>query len=267
MRIHLSTAGAVRLSNVSDFGRLDVWVEPQPSDMLERAIRRLGSRQGTQHIWVSPSVLRFLSGCAGDPEWEGGFARMIAYAQQHGWVNAHGELRVHMMQASHDAVVSVADFKAAMRALPAGICAVTTGQGNDVAGMIVSSLTSVSAEPPMVGFFTHQASSFTEPLMRSGGFVANVLGEKHAEVMAHFLSASQGLSRFSKGDWSEGVNHRPVLTDALASLECDVVWTQALGTHQLIVGKVRQTACSDATPMVYFNAATHRIEKYVCEFA
>jgi len=259
MRIHLSNAGAVRLNDPSDFRRLDVLVDPQPKDMLERAIQQLGRREDAQHIRVSPSVLRFMSGLGGDPEWEAGFARMLAYAQQQGWVNDQGDVRVHLVQEQHDAVVSVADFKAAMRALPAGICAVTAGQGDEAAGMIVSSLTSVSAEPPMVAFFAHQSSSFTAPLLRSGGFVANVLGEKHNTVMSQFLSAPQGPARFSKGAWVEGASGRPVLADALASMECDIVWTQALGTHHLIVGKVRHTACTDATPVVHYNAATHRI--------
>lgn len=263
MRIHLSNAGAVRLNDPSDFRRLDVLVDPQPQDMLERSIRRLGLREDAEHIRVSPSVLRFLSGLGGQPEWEDGFAKMLAYAGQHGWVDDHGDVRVHLVQQPCDEVVSLADFKAAMRALPAGICAVTTGQGDEVAGLIVSSLTSVSAEPPMIAFFAHQASSFTGPLLRSGGFVANVLGEEHHEVMSQFLSAAQGPARFAKGAWTEGAHRRPVLSDALASLECDIVWTQVLGTHHLIVGKVRKTACSDATPVVHFNATTHRIAAIV----
>lgn len=259
MRIHLSNAGAVRLNDPADFRRLDVLVDPQPEDMLERAIQGLGRREDADHIRVSPSVLRFMSGMGGQAEWEEGFARMLAYAQQHGWVDALGDVRVHLVQESADAVVSVADFKTAMRALPAGICAVTTGQGQEVAGMIVSSLTAVSAEPPMIGFFAHQTASFTEPLLRTGRFVANVLGETHQDVMAQFLNTPQGPARFSKDRWTQGSHHIPVLTDALASLECDIVWTQVLGTHHLIVGKVRKTACSDATPVVHFNAATHRI--------
>jgi flavin reductase (DIM6/NTAB) family NADH-FMN oxidoreductase RutF len=259
MRIHLSNVGAVRLNDPADFRRLDVLVDPQSSDMLERAIQSLGRREDTQHIRVAPSVLRFLSGQGGQPEWEAGFANMLAYARQQGWIDEGGDVRVHLVQESDDAVVSAADFKAAMRALPAGICAVTTGQDEEVAGMIISSFTSVSAEPPMVGFFAHQASSFTEPLLRSGGFVANVLGEEHHAVMSQFLSAPQGPARFASDAWSQGISRMPVLTDALASLECDIVWTQALGTHHLIVGKVRKTTCSLATPMVHFNAATHRI--------
>ena len=263
MRIHLSNAGAVRLNDPADFRRLDVLVDPQSCDMLERSIQRLGRREDDQHIRVSPSVLRFLSGQGGQSEWETGFANMLAYARRQGWIDEGGDVRVHLVQESDDVVVSAADFKAAMRALPAGICAVTTGQDDEVAGMIVSSFTSVSAEPPMVGFFAHQASSFTEPLLRSGGFVANVLGEEHHAVMSQFLNAPQGPARFGSGTWSQGTSRMPVLSDALASLECDIVWTQTLGTHHLIVGKVRKTTCSPATPMIHFNAATHRLAALV----
>lgn len=263
MRIHLSNAGSVRLNESLDFRRLDVLVDPQSSEMLEKSIRSLGYREDEQHIRVAPSVLRFMSGMGGQSDWEEGFARMMAYAIERGWVNAQGDIRAHLVQESVDNLVSVADFKAAMRALPSGICAVTTGQGLDVAGMVVSSLTSVSAEPPMIGFFAHQTSSFIDPLLRSGGFVANVLGEEHHAVMSNFLQSPQGATRFSIGSWTQGEYLRPVLTDAMASLECDIVWTQALGTHHLIVGKVRKTACSKATPVVHFNAATHRIAALV----
>ncbi|MNR54409.1 FMN reductase (NADH) RutF [compost metagenome] len=51
----------------------------------------------------------------------------------------------------------------------------------------------------------------------------------------------------------------PVLPDALASIECDIVCTEMLGTHDLIVGKIRRTACREAPPVINFNAATHRI--------
>jgi len=259
MRIHLSNTGTVSLREPQDFKRLDVLVDPQPPEALERAIQRIGHRESEQHVRVAPSVLRFMSGLAGDAEWEAGFARMLDYARRSGWVDEHGEVRAHLSHAQGDEVVSVADFKAAMRALPAGISAVTTGQGEGVAGMIVSSLTSVSAEPPLIGFFAHQASSFTEPLMNSQRFVANVLGEEHHQVMSCFLQAPQGRARFATGCWTETDAQPPVLSDALASLECEVVWTQPLGTHHLVVGKVKRATCSPASPVVHFNAGTHRL--------
>lgn len=257
MRIHLTNAGAITLREPTVFDQLDVLIDPQPPEHLAQAIARIGHREGEQHVRLAPSVLRFLSGHAGQPAWEAGFAAMLAYAQRQGWVNAQGEVRAHLSFHDDDAVVTVDDFKAAMRALPAGITAVTTAQGGQVAGMIVSSLTSISAEPPMVGFFAHQNSSMHAPLLQSGRFVANVLGQAHARVMSDFLSVPQGRGRFRSGQWLDSAHGVPVLQDALASMVCDVVCTQALGTHSLIVGKVRQTACSSANPVVHFNATTH----------
>lgn len=259
MRFHLSDSGTLSLREPMDFKRLDVLIDPQPPEAVERAIRRIGQRESETHVRLAPSVLRFVSGHAGEPEWEEGFARMLDYAQRNGWVDEQGQVRAHISHGDQEEVVSIAEFKTALRALPAGICAVSTGQGDQVAGMIVSSLTAVCAEPPMIGFFAHRQSSFTAPLLESGRFAANVLGEGHDAVMAQFLQAPQGLARFSDERWHSENGQAPVLADALASMECDVVWTQELGTHVLVVGKVRRSRNSPSNPVVHFNAATHRI--------
>jgi flavin reductase (DIM6/NTAB) family NADH-FMN oxidoreductase RutF len=259
MQVHISNAGTITLRESERFNALEVLVDLQPPEVLAQALARLGQREGEQHVRIAPSVLRFLSGHAGQAVWEAGFAAMLAGAARHGWVNEHGEVRAHLVCRSEDTVVSVQDFKAAMRALPAGITAITTAVDGAVGGMIVSSLSSISAEPPLVGFFVHQDASLCAPLMASGRFVANVLGESHGKVMASFLAEPQGEARFKTGQWTRSEQGQPVLQDALASMECDMVFTQALGTHHLMVGKVRQTTCSQASPMVYFNAATHHL--------
>lgn len=259
MRIYLSNAGAIALRDPADFRRLDVMADPQPQDRLERAIARIGRREDERHVRLSPSVLRFLSQHAGEPEWEAGFSAMVDYAARHGWVDDRGDIRAHMVVNERDEVVSVDDFKAAMRSLPAGISAVSTGDGEQMAGMIVSSLTSISADPPMVGFFVQQTSSAREPLLRNGRFVANILGEGHGDVIQAFLNKPQGEARFAQGGWIMNEHGSPVLPDALASIECDIVCTEMLGTHDLIVGKIRKTACREAPPVINFKAATHRI--------
>lgn len=259
MRIHLTNAGTVALREPADFKRLDVLVDAQPQAQLEQAIARIGRREDDTHVRLAPSVLRFLSGHAGEPAWEAGFAAMLGYAAKHGWVDDNGEVRAHLSANDSDEVVSIDDFKAAMRALPAGISAISTGSGEQRAGMIVSSLTSISAEPPLVGFFAHRTSSVREPLLATGRFVANILGEDHGAIISSFLSAPQGPARFKAGQWVENAHGLPVLADAIASIECDIVCTQTLGTHDLIVGKIRKTACCPASPVVNFNASTHRI--------
>ena len=55
------------------------------------------------------------------------------------------------------------------------------------------------------------------------------------------------------------VNWLTVLSDALASMECDIVCTHTLGTHKLVVGKIRKSSCNSASPVVNFNASTHKL--------
>ncbi len=260
MRIHLTNTGAITVLDASNFRQLDVLIDHQPSEKLEQAISKIGSKDGEEHIRLSPAVLRFLSCKAGDEAWEAGFAAMLAYAAKAGWVDEQGNVRAHIVRNENDEVVSEVEFKAAMRALPAGVSAVTTGRGEEVAGLIVSSLTSISAEPPLVGFFINESSSIVSALLANGRFVANVLGEEHQEVMSTFLCEKQGRARFSKGNWGSGLHELPVLNDALASVECDIVNTQVLGTHRMIVGKIRRTSSRQASPMVNFNAGMHRLE-------
>ncbi|WP_090128852.1 flavin reductase family protein [Limnohabitans sp. Rim11] len=257
MQVHLTNAGAVTLLYPTVFNQLDVLVDPQSPEKLAQAIARIGHSEGNDHVRLTPSVLRFLSGHAGETEWEAGFSAMLNYAAKKGWVNASGEIRAHLIVKKNEALISADDFKAAMRALPAGIAAITTAFNSDVAGMIVSSLTSVSADPPMVGFFAHQNSSIHTTLLKSGRFVANILGEDHRDLMSVFLQQPQGTARFNTGHWQLNEQEVPVLQNALASLDCEIVLTQKLGTHFLIVGKVQKSSHAYGNPMVNFNASTH----------
>ncbi len=259
MRLHLTSSGNVALLDATEFRRLDVLVDPQSEDRLARSIARIGRREDEGHVRIAPAVLRFLSGHAGEPLWDAGFARMLEHAARYGWVDERGEVRAHITANAIDEVVSVDEFKTAMRALPAGISIISTGSGEAVAGIVVSSLTSISAEPPMVGFFIHEGASCWPLLHDCGRFVANVIGEEHGDVMTAFLKRPQGPERFAVGRWREGGASVPVLADALASLECEVVFTQRIGTHRMVVGKIRKAACTDANPVVHFNAGTFRL--------
>ena len=260
MRLHLTSSGNVAMRDPTDFRRLDVLVDAQSEDQLARSIARIGKRADEGHVWIAPAVLRFLSfHHAGEPLWEAGFAGMLAFAAKAGWVDEHGAVRAHITPNEAEEVVTVEEFRTAMRALPAGISVITTGTGEAASGIVVSSLTSISAEPPLVGFFINQSSSCYPVLLESGRFVANVIGEEHSEVMTSFLKRPQGQERFTVGNWREGYASLPVLADALASLECEIVFTQLIGTHRMVVGKIRKVACGAASPVVHFNAVTHRV--------
>ncbi|MDS0856387.1 flavin reductase family protein [Burkholderia pseudomultivorans] len=255
MRLHMTNSGAITLIAPSHFQQFEILVDEQPSALLDRAIARVGQRADEEHVWVNPQVIRFLSGKAGDAEWEAGFGAMVGFARKFNWVNEAGLIRAHIVRNPCSGGSSVEDFKAAMRMLAAGVSAITTGELANPSGMVVSSLTAISAEPPLVGFFVHRDSSMLQPLRTHGKFVANILGHAHQDVVTKFLNAPQGGPRFAEGQWGAGLDGLPILVDALANVECDVIHTATLGTHEMFVGKIRKTTTSDAgSPMVNFNA-------------
>jgi NAD(P)-dependent dehydrogenase (short-subunit alcohol dehydrogenase family) len=103
MRVHLTHAGGITLSEPSVFNRLDVRVDPQAPQQLEQAIARIGQRDGAEHVRLAPAVLRFLSGHAGEAEWEANFDAMIGYAASKGWLDAQGRVRAHLNHGEADA--------------------------------------------------------------------------------------------------------------------------------------------------------------------
>jgi len=255
MRLYLGVSGAITMLEPTDFRRLDIMVDPQINGRLEATIARIGRREGEGHVWLSPQILRFLSGHAGDHQWEAGLDGMLTYAAKAGWVDPEGMVRAHLTWLEDRQLVSGDDFKAAMRALPAGIAAITTADDEGPAALIVSSLTSISAEPPMVGFFVNEASSMAGRLLGAQKFAASILGHEHAAVVQTVLSQPQGKARFGEGLWSEGYGAIPVLQDAVASMECDIVHNWRLGSHRLFVGTIRSARSrTGASPLVNFGA-------------
>lgn len=260
MRLYLGVSGAITMLEPADFRRLDVLVDPQIDGRMDEAIARIGRREGEGHVWLHPPILRFLSGKAGQAEWEAGFAGMLDYAAKSGWTDPNGMVRAHLTWVEDRELVSTHDFKAAMRALPAGIAAITTFGDEGPAALIVSSLTSISAEPPMIGFFVNEASSMAGKLLQSQKFVANILGREHSSLLQTVLSQPQGPARFADGVWADGHGRMPVLQDAVAAMECDIVHNWRLGTHRLFVGMIRSaTSRTGANPLINFGAEIRRL--------
>ncbi|MDO8776646.1 MAG: SDR family oxidoreductase [Burkholderiaceae bacterium] len=114
MRVHLTNAGAITLCEPTVFNSLDVLVDPQSPERLEQAIARIGSRDGADHVRLSPSVLRFLSSHAGSAEWETKFDAMIGYAASKGWLDEQGRVRAHLTFGESREAVSASDVKSTM---------------------------------------------------------------------------------------------------------------------------------------------------------
>jgi flavin reductase (DIM6/NTAB) family NADH-FMN oxidoreductase RutF len=149
---------------------------------------------------------------------------------------------------------SVRSFRDALGKFATGVAFVTAAPDGEPAGLIVNSLTSVSLEPPLVSFCPSRNSLTWSRMRRAGRFAVNVLSGDHEAFVAR--AAARGADRFAGLDWQAGPGGAPMLTDALASLECEIVAEHPTGDHWIVVGRVDDLQVSPiGEPLVFFAGA------------
>ncbi len=127
-------------------------------------------------------------------------------------------------------------FREALGRFATGVAFVTAAPGGQPAGLIVNSFTSVSLEPPLIAFSPSRSSVTWQRMRRTGRFGVNVLGREHEGFARRATPA--GADRFAGIDWQPGRGGVPLLTGALATLECEIVAEHAAGDHWIVVGLV-----------------------------
>jgi 3-hydroxy-9,10-secoandrosta-1,3,5(10)-triene-9,17-dione monooxygenase reductase component len=145
-------------------------------------------------------------------------------------------------------------FRDALSRFATGVAFVTAAPDGEPTGLIVNSLTSTSLEPPLVSFSPSRSSLTWSRMRRAGRFGVNVLGRQHK----HFAKCATppGADRFAGLDWQPGPGGAPLLTDALATLECEIVAEHPAGDHWIVVGRVDDLHISPMTdPLVFFAGA------------
>jgi len=80
-----------------------------------------------------------------------------------------------------DREVSSGDFRNAMRRLTGGVSVITAGRGRDIGGMTVTSISSLSVEPPTLIVSVNRAASSWPLIQRHGFFGVNILNADHSK--------------------------------------------------------------------------------------
>jgi flavin reductase (DIM6/NTAB) family NADH-FMN oxidoreductase RutF len=146
-------------------------------------------------------------------------------------------------------------FRDALATFTSGVAFVTAAPDGEPAGLIVNSLTSVSLQPPLVSFCRARTSLTWTRIRRAPSFAVNVLARQHEPFATSATPA--GADRFADIDWEPGRHGAPLLTDALATLECRIAAEHAAGDHSIVVGRVDNLRVSRVTtdPLVFFAGA------------
>jgi 3-hydroxy-9,10-secoandrosta-1,3,5(10)-triene-9,17-dione monooxygenase reductase component len=146
-------------------------------------------------------------------------------------------------------------FRDALGRFTTGVAFITAAPDGQPAGLIINSLTSVSLEPALVSFCPARSSLTWTRMRRARSFAVNVLARQHEPFATRATPA--GADRFADVEWESGLNGAPLLTDALATLECRIVAEHAAGDHSIVVGRVENLRVSRVTsdPLVFFAGA------------
>ena len=145
-------------------------------------------------------------------------------------------------------------FRDALGRFATGVAFVTAAPDGEPAGLIVNSLTSVSLDPPLLSFCPSRSSLTWSRMRRTGRFGVNILGRRHEPFAKRATPAR--ADRFASLNWELGAHGVPLLTDALATLECKIVAEHPAGDHWIVVGHVNNlhiTPIKD--PLVFFAGA------------
>lgn len=133
---------------------------------------------------------------------------------------------------------------------------VVTGVNEDGApvGMTAQSLTSLSLDPPLVLVCPARSSTSWPRIAARRRFAVNVLGADQKSISGVF--ARSGTDKFSSIRWNSGELGMPLLSDAMAHIECDLEVTHPGGDHHIAIGRVRTLAAAsiEASPLVFFRS-------------
>ncbi|GAA3243800.1 MULTISPECIES: flavin reductase family protein [unclassified Streptomyces] len=142
-------------------------------------------------------------------------------------------------------------LRSVFRRHAAGVAVITARGPEGPVGFTATSLTSVSAEPPMLSFGIGLGASAWPAIARADHVGVHILGEHQQELAALF--ARSGADRFGAPTvWHDGPEGMPVLDGVQAWLVARVVTRVPAGDHRIVLAEVLLgDASGPGRPLLY----------------
>ncbi|MCR9254854.1 MAG: flavin reductase family protein [Alphaproteobacteria bacterium] len=146
-------------------------------------------------------------------------------------------------------------FFGAMRRLAAGVAVVTTHGSAGKAGLTVSSLSSLTADPPAVLVCVARDATAAPLILQNRRIGVSLLADHQTRVSDVFAGRYPDLEhdRFQVADWMDIGGGQPVAVGALACLDCRVDAVHDYATHHILVAPVEHALVVDVAenPLIY----------------
>ncbi|MFE4538986.1 flavin reductase family protein [Streptomyces scopuliridis] len=139
--------------------------------------------------------------------------------------------------------------------LTSPVAVLTVSHEGQPHGTTVSTLTTVSREPLLLGACLRRGSQFAGLAAASGRYVINVLTAEQVELARYFADSSRpdGGAQFAGLGWEpEPYAHAPLLHGALAHYTCRLSGSPEVGDHDVLIGYVTHAAVGAGEPLLSY---------------
>jgi flavin reductase (DIM6/NTAB) family NADH-FMN oxidoreductase RutF len=168
--------------------------------------------------------------------------------------------------AINDALIAE-KFRRAMRFHAAGVAIVTVNSDHGTAGFTVSSLASLSLQPPAVSFNIAHYSSSMPVLQESDTAVIHLLSTGQEELARRFSGPAD--ERFAdRSLWRRSASSVPVLHDVPVRFHVRLLDRVPIGDHSVVICAVEQVFADRADllapgPLVYRDGCYQEVSRLV----
>ena len=154
--------------------------------------------------------------------------------------------------------ISPEHFRAVLGHFCSGITVITAVDDEGPVGLTAQSFSSLSLDPPLVLVCPAKSSSSWPRIEAAGAFCVNVLGEDQEELCRGF--AMRGADKFAGVGYSPAPHTgSPLLSGALAWIDCRLEALHDGGDHLVAVGRVLDLGSSDGTrPLLFYRGGYGR---------
>ena len=152
-------------------------------------------------------------------------------------------------------VIDADTYRTVMRHKTDAVAVVATSWQGQRAGLTATSVCSLSDAPPTVLACINRDSRAHDMICSARRFSVNFLTDQQQETAKVFSGSSllRGDARFDNAHWEVTAQGVPILTGALAVLDCVLADQHDFSTHSIFLGTVIEASAQEACdPLIYF---------------
>lgn len=150
----------------------------------------------------------------------------------------------------------IEDFRKALKKLVYPVAIVSAlDSSNKNSAITVSSLTSISFEPPSVLVCINKESSFAETIKENANVNINLLHTSQKDISIQCSLPNSKEERFNNTLWSYDKNNIPYLKSSQSVLFANIQSYSSFGTHYIVIMRIYKVLnfINNSEPLLYGN--------------